>query len=364
MLLAQRIALHQSFDDCLAEEDVHERQNDPGKREQAECLGAQQSRGSHEHKERNDRAAPGAQARPYRAANDTPFHHAPSLPDLAQGAAQQVLRSTPAPNYAFTGSHDGPALPDTKNTLLPMLRLNQLTFAYDTEPVLTNVSFSVEAGQFAALLGPNGAGKSTLIGLLSAQYRAASGSVHIDGHDVQTDATRALKTLGIVFQSPTLDLDLTVEQNLSYFGGLHGLSPQQTRQRSGPWLERLDLANRRETKVRILSGGQRRRVEIIRALIHGPKILLLDEPTTGLDVPTRQSIVDLVHDLATETGLCVLWATHLVDEVRDTDTLVVLENGRIRDTGPCPDVMTRLGAADLAAIAGGDPQEERKVRAT
>ncbi len=234
-----------------------------------------------------------------------------------------------------------------------MLRINELTFAYDRAPVLSDVSFSVGPGEFAALLGPNGAGKSTLMALMTGQATAGRGEIHIAGHSVKNNMRTALKSLGIVFQSPTLDLDLSVDQNLSYFGGLQGLSNTETRARSADWLARFDLLPRRNDKVRILSGGQRRRVEIIRSLLHKPKVLLLDEPTTGLDVPTRQSIVTLAHDLAVNEGICVLWATHLVDEVRETDSLVVLQEGRVRDSGKCLDVMARLGETDLAAIAGG-----------
>ncbi len=234
-----------------------------------------------------------------------------------------------------------------------MLKVSQLSFAYNGIAALDNVTLAVERGKVAALLGPNGAGKSTLMSIITGQFAAKSGHVTIDGRDVARQRPQALKATGIVFQSPTLDLDLTVAQNLSYFGGLQGMTPGGALESATPWLDRFELAERRNDKVRILSGGQRRRVEIIRALLHDPKLLLLDEPTTGLDVPTRQSIVRLVHELAAEKQVSVLWATHLVDEVYETDDLVVLQNGRVIDTGLCTDVMDRMGKSDLAAIAGG-----------
>ena len=237
-----------------------------------------------------------------------------------------------------------------------MLAVNQLTFAYDTAPVLKDVAFSVDAGKFVALLGPNGAGKSTLLALMTGQYSIPRGHITIAGHDLAIARQKALGSLGIVFQSPTLDLDLTVQQNLAYFGGLQGLSASETEHRSQSWLRRLDLTDRLATKVRTLSGGQRRRVEIVRALLHDPKVLLLDEPTIGLDVPTRLALVDLVHRLANERDITVLWATHLVDEIQPTDELVVLQDGRVIATGDQKSILSSLEASDLNAIAGGGGQ--------
>ena len=251
-----------------------------------------------------------------------------------------------------------PSSPDwsTHTPALLMLAVDQLTFAYDTVPVLKDVAFFVEAGKFVALLGPNGAGKSTLLSLMTGQFTVPRGHITIAGYDLASARQRALGSLGIVFQSPTLDLDLTVEQNLAYFGGLQGLSASETEQRSQSWLHRLDLTDRLTAKIRTLSGGQRRRVEIVRALLHDPKVLLLDEPTTGLDVPTRLALVDLVHDLASDHGITVLWATHLIDEIQSTDELVVLQNGRVIATGDQASILASLEATDLNAIAGGVDQ--------
>ena len=234
-----------------------------------------------------------------------------------------------------------------------MLAVNQLTFAYDSTLVLKDVTFSAETGKFTALLGPNGAGKSTLLSLMTGQYRTTAGQVEIAGHDLSKARSRALGSLGIVFQSPTLDLDLTVQQNLNYFGGLQGLSAKETDQRSFKWLERLEILARRDAKVRTLSGGQRRRVEIVRALLHDPTVLLLDEPTTGLDVPTRMALVELVHSLTQDRAITVLWATHLVDEIQPTDDLVVLQKGEVVASGDQSNVLQTLEASDLNAIAGG-----------
>jgi ABC-2 type transport system ATP-binding protein len=152
-----------------------------------------------------------------------------------------------------------------------------------------------------------------------------------------------------VFQQPTLDLDLTVAQNLTYFGALHGMSRHETAARAAESLELLGLTGRLKEKVRELNGGHRRRMEIARALIHQPKVLLLDEPTVGLDVATRRAITDHVHGLCERLGVAVLWATHLVDEVRPTDPVVILHRGEVRARGLAADVVAGAGASDLAS---------------
>ena len=152
------------------------------------------------------------------------------------------------------------------------------------------------------------------------------------GHDLRKTPRRALADLGVVFQQSTLDLSLTVRQNLAYFAALHGLPRVDMPKRIDAALDRLGMLERADEKARALNGGHRRRTELARSLLHEPRVLLLDEPTVGLDAAARQGITDHVHDLA-EQGLCVLWTTHLTDEVRDTDDLLVLHKGQIRARG-------------------------------
>jgi ABC-2 type transport system ATP-binding protein len=152
-----------------------------------------------------------------------------------------------------------------------------------------------------------------------------------------------------VFQQPTLDLDLTVRQNLHYFARLRGLSRAEATYRIERELTRLKMAERARETVRALNGGHRRRVEIARALLHDPQLLLLDEPTVGLDFPSRTSIVEHVHDLAAERGIGILWATHLIDEIRTTDDLVLLHNGRVVESGGAQAVVARSGVSSLDA---------------
>ncbi|MEC8795097.1 MAG: ABC transporter ATP-binding protein, partial [Pseudomonadota bacterium] len=212
---------------------------------------------------------------------------------------------------------------------------------------LDDVNLSIDPGAFAALLGPNGAGKSTLFGLLTRLFTTENGTISIAGHDLSRYPRAALGAMGVVFQQPTLDLDLTVEQNLRYFAALHGISGRDAGVRIGAALDRLGMDERAREKVRALNGGHRRRTEIARALLHRPKILLLDEATVGLDAAARQSITAHVHDLCANDGMTVLWATHLTDEVYDTDRLFILHRGKILQDGITRDI---VGDRDLKSV--------------
>jgi ABC-2 type transport system ATP-binding protein len=212
------------------------------------------------------------------------------------------------------------------------LLIDNLSHGFGVRQVLSRVNLSVESGSFTILLGPNGAGKTTLISLVTGLYSARQGDIRIFGHSIRRNSLPALANLGIVFQMPTLDLDMSVEQNMIYHGSLHGLSQREARERAGEELERLGVGGQRADKVRALSGGLRRRVEIARALLHRPKFLIVDEATAGLDVAGRQLLLNHVRSLCRE-GLSVLWATHMLDEVDLCDPLVVLHQGSVRWTG-------------------------------
>jgi ABC-2 type transport system ATP-binding protein len=243
----------------------------------------------------------------------------------------------------------------------PALLVEDVAFAYGRRRALDGVSFEVPRGSFTALLGPNGAGKTTLFSLIMRLLELRSGRIEVCGLDVRRHGPRALSPLGIVFQDPTLDLDLTVLQNLRYFARLRGLPRAEARRGIERELARFGLGDRAGDRVRALSGGLRRRVEIARALLHDPELLLLDEPTVGLDVPSRKAIVDHVHRL-TDDGLAVLWATHLIDEVSPGDALVVLHRGKVRAQGPAEAAIRRLGASSLdeafACLTADDPDSQ------
>lgn len=225
------------------------------------------------------------------------------------------------------------------------LEVADLSFRYGRKEALKSVSFAVKPGEFCALLGPNGAGKSTLFALLTRLFVARQGRISVMGQDLQASPRAALGQMGVVFQQMTLDLDLSVARNLAYFGALHGLSRREAAMRAGEVLERLDMAERTGEKARDLNGGHRRRLEIARALMHCPRLLLLDEPTVGLDARARAAITAHVHALAREDGLAVLWATHLVDEVAPDDTVLILHRGEILQTGRASDLAPQNGLA-------------------
>lgn len=227
------------------------------------------------------------------------------------------------------------------------LLIEDVSFSYSGNLALDQVSFVIQSGACTLLLGSNGAGKSTLFALITRLYDTRSGRIELCGFDIKRHTSKALAHLGVVFQQSTLDLDLTVIQNLNYHAALHGMGGKLAKQRIQQELERLDMYGRRFEKIRQLNGGHRRRVEIARALLHKPSLLLLDEPTVGLDVPSRQDIVEHVHQLAKDEGLAVLWATHLIDEVYPDDHLVILHKGQIKATGLVDEVLLQTGTTTI-----------------
>lgn len=244
----------------------------------------------------------------------------------------------------------------------PVLTVENVSYWYGAKQALDDVSFKVYPGKVTALLGPNGAGKSTLFSLITRLFDAPEGRIEICGKSASQWGARALEPLGVVFQQPTLDLDLTVKQNLRYFAALRGLRRKDADSRMMAALNALDMAERIGERVRALNGGHRRRVEIARALLHGPRLLLLDEPTIGLDDPTRRAIVRHVHELAKRETIGVLWATHLFDEVEPDDDLLVIDRGKIVARGDAKDVVAETGAKDLAGafrlLIGGEADED------
>jgi ABC-2 type transport system ATP-binding protein len=236
-----------------------------------------------------------------------------------------------------------------------------LEHAFGARKALDGVSLSVRPGDFTVLLGLNGAGKTTLFALVTRLYHAQKGHIAVFGADMRARPAAALSRMGVVFQQPTLDLDLTVEQNLLYHASLHGMPGGEVRQRADAELARVGLLDRRRDRVRQLSGGQRRRVELARALLHDPALLLLDEPTVGLDIASRQFLLDHVRKLCTEQRLAVLWATHLIDEANERARVIVLHKGRILAQGPVPAVVAHAGAGNLRGafnVLIGDPDAE------
>ena len=227
------------------------------------------------------------------------------------------------------------------------LTVTGLSHSFGKAKVLDQVGFALQPGDFTVLLGLNGAGKTTLFALVTRLYHSGTGSIAVFGHDIRHRAGTALAAMGVVFQQPTLDLDLTVEQNLLYHASLHGMSGTQAAPRVEAELSRVGLLERRRDRIRQLSGGQRRRIELARALIHEPKLLLLDEPTVGLDIESRQFLIEHVRKLCAEQGLAVLWATHLIDEANDQARVIVLHRGKVLADGNAAELVASAEAPDL-----------------
>jgi ABC-2 type transport system ATP-binding protein len=221
-----------------------------------------------------------------------------------------------------------------------------LTHSIGGRPVLQDVSLSVPAGRFVVLLGPNGAGKTTLLSLVTRLYTAQQGSIAVLGYDVRRQSSAALSSMGVVFQQRAIDPDLTARQNLAYHAALHGLPGKIARARIAAELERMTLAKEADRKIRTLSGGESRRIEIARALLHNPKLLLCDEATVGLDVRSRASIMADVRGLVRDRGMAVLWATHLIDEVEPDDLVIILHRGKVRRQGRAAEIAGAEGLND------------------
>ena len=221
-----------------------------------------------------------------------------------------------------------------------ILEINNIDFSYGKKRVLNNISFCIKEGTFSVLLGLNGAGKSTVFSLITRLQNLVIGEISINNYSIK-DYSNALKDIGIVFQEPTLDLDLTVKQNLYYYGALKGLDFKETIFSIKDEIKKLELENHLDTQVRNLNGGHRRRVEILRALINKPKLLLLDEPTVGLDLKSRFDILAYVRELVKTKNISVLWITHLFDEVEENDDITIIKTGEIVDSGIVKEIVNK-----------------------
>jgi ABC-2 type transport system ATP-binding protein len=255
------------------------------------------------------------------------------------------MTATDAHSATAAAVPDASALREAAVT--PALSIGKVSHSYGARRALIDVDFTVPPASFTALLGLNGAGKSTLFSLVTRLFGIQHGRIGIFGHDIGRAPGEALRLLGVVFQPRTLDLDLSVVQNLLYHAALHGIGRREARSRSEDVLARIGLTERAGSKVRDLSGGQMRRLEIARALLHRPRLLLLDEATAGLDVKARADILSHVRQLVTEQGIGVLWATHLFDEVAPSDNLVILHQGQVLAQGEVSRIVAEAGAHDV-----------------
>ena len=226
------------------------------------------------------------------------------------------------------------------------IAVQAVSHQYGGHHALDNISLCLKPG-LTMLLGPNGAGKSTLFALITGLQKLTQGSITFDGATLSQSRTCIMAKMGVVFQQSTLDIDLSVKQNLSYFASLHGISTTSALSHIQGLLDELDLTTKLNTKIRNLNGGHRRRVELARCLIHKPSLLLLDEPTVGLDIESRHLILRVVQALAHSQNVSVLWATHLFEEVKHNNNLIVLSKGRVLAHNQCEALLAKYHQQDI-----------------
>ena len=243
----------------------------------------------------------------------------------------------------------GPSTGSLDASVIPAVELQGLTKRYGSRAAVDALTLSLAAGTFVALLGPNGAGKSTLFQLLTGLFVADAGEARIAGRSIRHDAVAALRHVGVVFQQPSLDLDLSVERNLRFHADLHGLPRTVAGERIAAGCAALGIDAERRRRVRELSGGTRRKVELVRALLHRPAVLLMDEASVGLDPKSRRDLLAALRNDVASRGSCVLWATHLVEEAVTADRVLVLHQGRLLADGAPAAVTAALGEATLEA---------------
>lgn len=237
----------------------------------------------------------------------------------------------------------------------PAISVQDVRFAYGEREALNGLTFDVQHGEIFGLLGPNGGGKSTLFRILSTLLPLQQGAANVGGFDLATQQAAVRQILGVTFQSPSLDRKLTVQENLKHQGHLYGLCGADLQSRIGLGLERLGVADRRRELVSKLSGGLQRRVEIAKSLLHRPRLLLLDEPSTGLDPGARIELWKYLRELRQEMSLTIVVTTHLLDEAEDCDRLGILHEGQMvaLDT---PDALRSSVGGDCLTIRSRDPE--------
>ena len=242
------------------------------------------------------------------------------------------------------------------------IELDALTHDYGKRPALNHLSFRVRPAEIFGLLGPNGSGKTTLFRILSTLMVPTGGKARIRGFDVATEPNRVRQQIGIVFQARSLDIKLTVAENLRHQGHLYGLSGAHLKSRIAEVLGRVGLADRASHSVETLSGGMQRRVELAKGLIHSPSILLLDEPSTGLDPGARRDVWQYLKSLRDEEGATVLVTTHLMEEAEHCDRLAILNEGNLVALGSPFDLKSQIGG-DVILFETASPEAAEHLSA-
>ena len=245
---------------------------------------------------------------------------------------------------------------------MDMIRIEHLKKNFGNICAVNDLNLKVKEGELYAFLGVNGAGKSTTINIICGQLQKDSGRIDICGYDLDRDIDTVKRSLGVVFQDSVLDRELTVKDNLESRAALYGIHGKEFKKRLFELAELLDFSNLLKRPVGKLSGGQRRRIDIARALIHDPKILILDEPTTGLDPQTRNLLWAVISELRAKTNLTVFLTTHYMEEAADADYVVILDHGKIAAEGTPLDLKNRY-TGDFITIYGSDENNIKKLGA-
>ncbi|MGN6490093.1 MAG: ABC transporter ATP-binding protein [Devosia sp.] len=249
----------------------------------------------------------------------------------------------------------------------PVLELSDVVKNYGRTQALKGVSLSIAPGEIVGLLGPNGAGKSTLFQLAAGLFAPDGGAVRVFGMNYREQASKILARLGVMFQARAIDLDMTVEANLKFHGALFGLHGKPLRERIEAAASLLEITDLLKRPVRTLSGGNQRRAEVARALLNGPDLLLMDEPSAGLDPTTRRMLVRHVQQVREQHGTSILWATHIVEEVADADRIALIVAGKIIRIGSPAEIMAAAGTDNLTdayiALTGVKPSADAPAMA-
>lgn len=235
------------------------------------------------------------------------------------------------------------------------IEIKELTHRYGTQPALQGLSFSIARGEIFGLLGPNGGGKTTLFRILSTLLLPTAGQASVHGLDVVTQARLVRRQIGVVFQEQNVDAKLTPWENLRHQGHLYGLWGRTLRDRADLVLDRVGLTDRKHDRVETLSGGLRRRLELAKGLLHQPNLLLLDEPSTGLDAGARRDLRQYLKSLRDSDGVTVLLTTHLMDEAENCDRLAILDRGRLVASGT-PTALKETIGGDVLVLETREPQ--------
>lgn len=245
-----------------------------------------------------------------------------------------------------------------------MIQAKHVVKKYGNLTAVDHISFNVDAGEVFAFLGPNGAGKSTTIKMLTTLVRPTEGEISLNGHNVTENPHDTRRSIGIVFQDPSLDNELTAYENMQFHAILYGLSKKVYESRIKDLMELVELWDRKDSYVKTFSGGMKRRLEIARGLLHHPKVLFLDEPTIGLDPQTRNHIWTYIKNLNEKEGVTIFFTTHHMEEVERMATrIAIIDHGKILTTGTIDEILQQAGTESLEdafiKLTGSTIREEK-----